>query len=169
MAIQSTRRTLLGGSLLAGAFSAIVEQPSQALSHRVIRQDTTATVGEGRSPGWVCVVHTVQDPYDVTRLVRPEEPETGMRYVAADIEIRNEIDEPLNFTVYSIYFLSEDGLEHAVGSAAGDEPLLPSFNMSPGDRVRGWVWSAVPEDARLSEVAYYGPPPRVTIALPDAG
>lgn len=62
-----------------------------------------------------------------------------------------------------------DGFEYSSGAVAGSEPLLPSLNMLAGDRVRGWVWYAVPEAAQVVELAYVAPPPRLAVSLSDTG
>jgi hypothetical protein len=131
-----------------------------------LRQDAPPVVGEATSPTWVFVVHTLQDPY-TGMVIRPVEPEPGTRHVDAEIEIRNDSNDPLNFASDLVRLRDIDAVEYGIGVVAGSEPLLPSLNKAPGDRLRGWVWYAVPEAAQLTGLVFYAPSPRLDIAVPE--
>jgi len=163
---QSTRRTLLGTTLITVAGASVLGTRRSASARSAVIQDDQPLVGEMASPSWVFVVHALQDPY-AGEVIRPEEPEPGTRYVGAEVEIRNDSQDPLNFSSSGVRLLDDAGFEYVSGSVAGSEPLLPSLNMSPGDRVRGWVWYAVPEAGQLVEIVYVAPSPRLAVILSD--
>lgn len=164
MTNHSTRRTFLGTTLVAAGGVSLLGLRGSASARSAFMQDEQPLVGEVASPSWVFVINTLQDPY-AGEVIRPEEPEPGTRYVGAEVEIRNDSQEPLNFTPGSVRLLDDAGFEYVSGSVAGSEPLLPSLNMSPGDRIRGWVWYAVPEAAQLVEIVYVAPSPRLAVNL----
>jgi hypothetical protein len=164
---HSTRRHLIGSTLVASS-AALVGATQPASIAAAMRQDATPAVGEAGSPAWVLVVHTFQDPY-AGEIIRPEEPQPGIRYIGAEVEIRNESEDPLNFSPGNVRLMDSDGIEYPSGAVAGSDPLIASLNMSPGDRVRGWVWYGVPEASQIVEVVYIAPSPRIVVALPQGG
>lgn len=166
MTDHSTRRTFLGTTLIAAAGVSILGTRSSASGRSAVVQDDQALVGEMASPSWVFVVHALQDPY-AGEVIRPAEPVPGTRYVGAEVEIRNDSQDPLNVSSSNVRLLDNAGFEYVSGSVAGSEPLLPSVNMSPGDRIRGWVWYAVPEAGQLMEIVYIAPSPRLAVVLSD--
>ncbi len=130
-------------------------------------QDTPTPVPEvGRSgpPDWTFIVVRMQDPYE-GEIVQTDEPERGMRFVAADVAIDNESDQSLAFSVGDVRLRDSTGLEARAGSVVGSAPALNNRNLNPGERARGWVWFAVPVDARLAEVVLVAPSPRLRVLL----
>lgn len=164
----ATRRAFLGTTLATAAGAAGLGAPVPAAARLAGLQDEQPLVGEATSPSWLFVVHALQDPYEGD-IVRPEEPEPGTRYVAAQVALRNESVEPLNAVAGGVRLVDEDGFEYLPGTVFGTEPRLPTLNMPPGFRVRGWVWYVVPEDAQLSELIYVPPPPRLAVDLSPDG
>lgn len=164
----ASRRAFLGTTLATAAVAAGLGARDPAAARLAGIQDEPPLVGESRSPTWVFVVHSVQDPYAGV-LVRPAEPQAGMRYVAADVEIRNESTFPLEFGNNGVRLVGGDGVEYPSGLVAGSEPALPIFTLEPANRMRGWVWYAVPEVAPVVGLVHYGPRPRLPVPLPPAG
>jgi len=160
---SSTRRRFFGQTIASATTLALGTQTATAFQTLAAMQEESLG-GEATSPTWVFVLHSLQDPY-AGEIVRPEEQAPGTRYLGADVEIRNESGEPLNFAPGGVRLVDADGFEYTSGAVAGSEPLLPSLNMLSGDRVRGWVWYAVPEAAQVVELAYVAPPPRLAVRL----
>jgi len=157
-----SRRTFLS-LMIAATGGAVLGTPLVM----AVRQDDPMVIGDVRSPAWTFVVHTLQDPY-AGDLVRPEQPAEGMRYVGADVEVRNGVQGPLNFRSGDIRLVDTEGFEYHIDwTVAGSEPPLPDVNMSPGGQVRGWLWYAVPEASRLVELVYNAPSPRLAVTLPE--
>src|SRR5215213_4332740 len=124
-------------------------------------------VGQAEMPHWVFTIQVFQDPY-AGELTRPAEPEPGVRYVAAEVVIENQSDQPLEFTASDVRLRDEQGVEYAVSSGVvGEEPKLVSQNLPDGERTRGWVWFAVPQDAAITEVRFVPPPPQLRVQLPS--
>lgn len=144
----------------------ILTHGTQSSVRSAVAQGDQSVVGKMTSPSWVFVVHALQDPY-AGEDIRPEEPVPGTRYVGAEVAIRNDSQEPLNVSSSSVRLLDNAGFEYVSGSVVGSEPLLPSVNMSPGDRIRGWVWYAVPEAGQLMEIVHIAPSPRLAVVLSD--
>ena len=124
-------------------------------------------VGQAEMPHWVFTVQVFQDPYAGV-LTRPAEPEPGMRYVAAEIVIENQSDQPLDFTASDVRLRDEQGVEYAANSAVvGEEPKLVSQNLPDGERTRGWVWFTVPEGTAITELRFVPAPPQLRVRLPN--
>jgi hypothetical protein len=124
-------------------------------------------VGQAEMPRWVFTVQIFQDPYAGV-LTRPAEPEPGMRYIAAEVVIKNQSDQPLEFAATDVRLRDEQGVEYAVSSGVvGEEPKLVSQNLPDGERTRGWVWFAVPQDVAITEVRFVPPPPQLRVQLPS--
>jgi hypothetical protein len=107
-------------------------------------------VGQAEMPRWIFTVLMFQDPYEGV-LTRPAEPEPGVRYIAAEVRIENQSDQPLEFAASDIRLRDEQGTEYASSSAVvGAEPKLTGQKLPDGERTRGWVWFAVPDNAGCS-------------------
>jgi hypothetical protein len=127
----------------------------------------TALVGQAEMPHWVFTVQVFQDPYAGV-LTRPAEPEPGIRYIAAEIVIENQSDQPLDFTSSDVRLRDEQGIEYGVNSAVvGEEPKLVSQNLPDGERTRGWVWFTVPEGTAITELRFVPAPPQLRVRLPN--
>jgi hypothetical protein len=125
-------------------------------------------VGQAEMPHWIFTVQVFQDPYAGV-LTRPAEPEPGMRYIAAEVIIENQSDQPLDFTASEVRLRDEQGVEYASNSAvAGEEPKLVSQNLPDGERTRGWVWFSVPEGTAITELRFVPAPPQLRVRLPNA-
>jgi hypothetical protein len=124
-------------------------------------------VGQAEMPQWIFTVQVFQDPYAGV-LTRPAEPEPGMRYIGAEVVIENQSDQPLEFTASDVRVRDEQGVEYAVNSGVvGAEPKLVSQNLPDGERTRGWVWFAVPQDAAITELRFAPAPPQLRVQLPS--
>ena len=125
-------------------------------------------VGQAEMPHWVFTVQVFQDPY-AGILTRPAEPEPGIRYIAAEVVIENQSDQPLDFTASDVRIRDEQGIEYVANSAViGEEPKLVSQNLPDGERTRGWVWFTVPEGTAITEVRFVPAPPQLRVRLPNA-
>ena len=118
-------------------------------------------------PEWFLSLLTMQDPYP-GRIQAPAQPPAGTRYVAAELQIDNESDQPLNFTPTDVRLRDVAGVEYRGGTAIGQEPMLNARNLNGGERSRGWVWFTVAESAQLVELVYVAPPPVYRAALAEA-
>jgi hypothetical protein len=91
-----------------------------------------------------------------------------MRYIGAEVVIENQSDQPLEFTATDVRLRDEQGVEYAVNSGVvGAEPKLVSQNLPDGERTRGWVWFAVPQDAAITELRFAPAPPQLRVQLPS--
>lgn len=123
-------------------------------------------VGQAEMPRWVFVVLVLQDPYTGV-LTRPAEPEPGIRYIGAEVVIENQSDQPLEFAASDVRLRDEQGVEYSSSSAViGEEPKLTGQNLPDGERTRGWVWFAIPEDAVITELRFIAPPPQLRVQIP---
>jgi hypothetical protein len=127
---------------------------------------TSEMVGQAEMPRWIFTVVVFQDPY-AGELTRPTEPEPGMRYIAAEVRIENQSDQPLEFAASDVRLRDEQGSEYASSSAVvGAEPKLTGQNLPDGERTRGWVWFSVPDNAVITELRFIAPPPQLRVQLP---
>jgi hypothetical protein len=125
-------------------------------------------VGRAEMPQWIFTVQAFQDPYAGV-LTRPAEPEPGIRYIGAEVVIENHSDQPLEFAATDVRLRDEQGVEYAVSSGVvGSEPKLVSQNLPDGERTRGWVWFAVPQDAAITELRFVPAPPQLRVQLPSS-
>ena len=124
-------------------------------------------IGQAEMPQWLFTVQVFQDPYAGV-LTRPVEPEPGIRYVAVEVVIENQSDQPLDFTASDVRVRDEQGVEYSGDSAVvGEEPKLVSQNLPDGERTRGWVWFSIPENAAITEVRFVTAPPQLRVQLPS--
>jgi hypothetical protein len=124
-------------------------------------------IGQAEMPRWIFVVLILQDPYAGV-LTRPAEPEPGMRYVGAEVRIENQSDQPLEFATTDVRLRDEQGVEYPTSAAVvGEEPRLTGQNLPDGERTRGWVWFAIPENAVITEMRFVAPPPQLRVQLPS--
>jgi hypothetical protein len=157
---RATRRELLGSAAAGMAVVALrTERASAQATPEAASTDRTAG-----APNWSFILHSYQDNYS-GKIQAPQERPAGMRFVAADVEIVDDSDQPLAFTPIDIRLRSADGIEYRGGSAIGMEPTINPRNLNPGERSRGWVWFTVPEGITASEIVYFAPQPQFRIAL----
>ena len=169
---RTTRRRLVGGTVLLGTAAALSATDAStaagsgrgAESQMVASMQEAEKVGEATMPSWTFVVLTYQDPY-AQPLLSPKEPEAGKRYIGAQVEIRNDSDRPLAVSPGQIRLRDSDALEYVSGLAVGSDPRLFDVNMSPGERVRGWVWYVVPEAAQAVEIFYVPAAPQLRVEV----
>ena len=164
---RPNRRTLIGTALL-GPIATTLAAPSTSSGRFVALQEAATPLGEVTAPPWVFIVYVLQDPYTGT-VLRPAEPMAGMRYIGAEVEVRNDSQDPLNVTSSSVRIRDTDGYEYIPGTVAGSEPLLANLNLGTSERIRGWIWFAVPEASVLDDIAFLAPSPRLTLPLTPPG
>jgi hypothetical protein len=117
-------------------------------------------------PRWIFRVLVLQDPYAGVH-TPPAEPEPGVRYIAAEVRIENQSDQPLEFAASDVRLRDEQGVEYTSDSTvSGEEPKLTGQNLPDGERTRGWVWFSVPEIAVITEMRFLAPPPQLRVQLP---
>jgi hypothetical protein len=131
------------------------EAPRDALARQSTPEATTNRIGP---PQWFLSLISLQDPYPGL-IQAPAEPPAKTRYIAAELQIDNDSDQPLNFTPTDIRLRDEAGFEYRGGTAIGQEPMLNARNLNAGERSRGWVWFTVAADAHLVEMIYVAPAP----------
>ncbi len=90
----------------------------------------------------------------------------GTRYVAAEVGIDNESDQPLNFTPADIRLRDTAGVEYRGGTALGTEPAISPRNMNLSERSRGWVWFTVAAESQFVQLVYAAPQPQLRVDLP---
>ena len=127
-------------------------------------QSATPSVVTAPVPDWRFVVHGVQDPYLGVLTSGPELAE-GMRDVAFNVEVVNASDQPLTIANNVISLSDDEGYIYRSGNVAGSEPPLQFLTLLGGQRVRGWVWFRVLEDATLSELFLVVSAPELRLGL----
>lgn len=125
-------------------------------------------VGTTTGPAWAFVVHLVQDPYPGV-IVYPEELPAGTRGVAAEVEVVNGSDQPLAFDPYQIRLRDSAGVSYQAGDVFGGESDLEGRNLEGGELARGWVWFAVPAEARPIELVLIPQAPEFRVPLTRTG
>jgi hypothetical protein len=166
MQSRATRRGFFGTAARIGAGAAVLGSASAGAAHVAALQADGQIVGEAVPPQWRFVVHSVQDPY-TGELHQPDEPEEGVRYIGADIEIRNESQQPLNVSPTVVRSLDIEGRQYPSGEVQGAEVALVHVNLLPGEVSRGWVWFGVPDAAQITGMVYVAPAPRLHVPLLD--
>ena len=123
--------------------------------------------GQIEMPKWVLVVHEFQDPY-LRRIISPAQLAPGTRYIGAHVEVRNDSSLPLAVTTGQMRLRMIDGTHYQAGAAGvyGEDPRLFEINTLPGERVRGWVYFAVPQEAELVGFVYAVSAPQLLLPLP---
>lgn len=151
--------------LASGAWLGAEDEASAAIA----AQNQSATpaaniVGSAKAPDWTFIVHSYHDPYQ-GQIQVPKQAPPQTRYVAAEIEIDNNADQPLNFNPADVRVRDGNGTEYRGGSALGTEPFVSARNLNGGERSRGWIWFTVTAGVQLVELAYLGPQPEFRIDL----
>jgi len=148
------RTAALSGTALAvaglGATSGI---PVRASIQATPTTDPIETVNP---PQWVYRVFGYQDPYrgNATR-----DPLPGTRWVAAEVGVNNESDQPLSLSTSDLRVRLSSGLEVRAGEIAGTEPRLNPRNLNAGENARGWVWFLVEEGVDVQQLVYVADAP----------
>jgi hypothetical protein len=162
--VRTSRRQLLGAAALAAPIPGLTGAEETGAAAQA-----TPTVGvpqEIAAPDWIFGVVQFLDPYAGTIQV-PQTPPAGTRYVAAEVEIDNDSDQPLAFTPAEIRLRDTNGVEYRGGSALGTEPSINQRNLNGGERSRGWVWFTIAADAKPVELVYVGPQPQFRVILAE--
>ena len=113
-------------------------------------------------PDWRFIVVTYEDPYS-REMLQPQEPEPGKRYIAAEVEVRNNSDRPLAVAPGQIRLRDADAVDYTNSGLVGSDPRLYDVNMLPGERVRGWVWYGVAEGVQPVELVYVPAAPQLRV------
>lgn len=119
------------------------------------------------APDWRFVVHGIQDPYAGV-LPNPSESSRGLRYVAFDVEVINDSDQPLTYGANAISLRDDEGFSYRSGAVSGSEPALGARALMGGERARGWVWFGVREDAQLRQIVLIPSAPELAIDVAAA-
>ncbi|MEA2512797.1 MAG: hypothetical protein QOF33_4245 [Thermomicrobiales bacterium] len=143
---------------------AMAQQATPVVTSEATGQDQP--IGQAETPPWTFTVLQFQDPYS-GRITQPRDQQPGTRYVGAEVRIANGSDQPLDFSNADVLLRDADGVSYAGGRVVGSEPKLVSQNLPDGERTRGWVWFAVPEDVTIVEIRFVGPSPVFTVSLAE--
>lgn len=112
------------------------------------------------------IVHSIENYTDFDKYSEPDE---GMRYVTIDVEVSNLSSEVQSYNGLNYYFRDADSYKYD-DSAWGKEPRLGSGDLSPGDKIRGWVTIELPEDIEITEIlvspCYIDPPAIIKLDTP---
>ena len=149
--------------LLTGAFLFVFAWIGRPAA---LGQSSTPGAVTAPAPDWAFVVHGMQDPYAGV-LTNPEEPAPGMRYVAFEVEVVNASDQPLSFASNAVHLWDDEGFSYRSGAVTGSEPALPGRTLPEGERARGWVWFAVPEDVTLTDILLVPSAPELRVGLDE--
>jgi hypothetical protein len=169
VAAKASRRRLLATAALAGSGLAVPGRAGAAQAGATPPATAPArAVGQADTPRWTFVVAVLLDPYP-GQLIRPQQPDPALRYVATEVQILNASDQPLEFSPSDVRLRDDRGVEYAGGSVAGTEPRLVGQNLPGGERTRGWLWFAVPKDVLLTELRLSAPSPQLRVPLSSPG
>jgi hypothetical protein len=156
-------RTLVWAPLLVFAGVMLI-----AGSHLPVVFGQTATPEAAASaPDWRFIVHGIQDPYAGV-LPNPSESSRGLRYVAFDVEVINDSDQPLTYGANAISLRDQEGFSYRSGTVTGGEPALPARTLMSGERARGWVWFGVRENAQLRQIVLIPSAPELAVDVAAA-
>ncbi len=131
-----------------------------------VGEPTPTPFGTATAPAWLLVAGLLLDPYP-GQIVFPAELPPGVRVVATEVEVVNRSDQPLAVAPYAISVRDTAGYGYLGGGLTGTEPALQARTLGKGERARGWVWFAVPVDARLTELVFAPSVPELAIDLPS--
>lgn len=184
MALHGARRSGLTGlpltrrsALAAGAAGLAALRTSSALGQQADgtpdASGAASTPGVGEEihreatmPDWRFTVVAIRDPYQPADANAQQIP-AGMRMVAYQVILTNNSVESMEFGISDVRLRDIDGFEYRAGERIGDEPRLSSQNLPGGDRIRGWVWYAIPEVATPTSLVLVAPGPRLRIRLDE--
>jgi hypothetical protein len=158
-------RWWLSALLLIGAFL-LLPVLARTGGPAAFGQSSTPGAVTAPAPDWAFVVHGMQDPYAGV-LTNPQEPAPGMRYVAFEVEVVNASDQPLSFANNAVHLWDDEGFSYRSGAVTGSEPALPGRTLPGGERARGWVWFAVPEDVTLTDILLVPSAPELRVGLDE--
>jgi hypothetical protein len=175
MARKTTRRQLLATGALPVAGVAVAHslgivniEARQAFA----AQEATPSaqeVGTAQAPAWSFTVTQYHDPWGGA-VSRPETPPAGTRYIGAEVVIRNDSEDPMEYTTRDIFLRSIDGVQYPAGEVTSDDvPALVNQNLPDQERARGWVWFAVRQEDEITSVQFVGPSPVFRVRLPEPG
>jgi hypothetical protein len=169
--LRSLRRRMLGAA--AGAAVpltiAVPEAAGRAFQKRppgYTRMESDEDVGRLVSPDGIVLVLAVQDPYQ-GQLVRPTEPNPAKRYLAVELELRSTSEPGWFNGLWQFGVRDTNGTEYIGGNdVVGSDPRLFEVELPAGESARGWLYIAVPKQARLTDFFYY---PRLRLPWPGSG
>jgi hypothetical protein len=95
---------------------------------------------------------TVEDP--ATRPGMFYEPEEGKKLVAVELIVGNVSGETFSSNVLNATLVDTAGFLYAAEFSSAVEDGLELLDVSPGERVRGWVGFVVPRDAIPASLKY---------------
>ncbi len=105
-------------------------------------------------PGARIVVLEVVDQAEPGAFFAPEE---GERLVGVRVVIENQGAGPLPVNPLNAHLEDDEGTAHSAELGASNEyEQIATLDLLPGERVEGWMFFAVPEDATPARLAYSG-------------
>ncbi len=172
MTSSTTRRRFIGSVALTGSGLTLASQGNEHAAGAAVRQEASPAsagiYGTTRGPAWTFTIHDYQDPYS-GEVTRPEEPPPGTRYVGADVQIDNEIDNQTNqvliFDRDDVRLRDQAGYEYRAGFTFGDAPAFDGRTLNPGERARGWVWFTVSTESEITEMIFLPSSPQFLIPI----
>jgi hypothetical protein len=121
----------------------------------------------GTMPNWSIAVHEYQNPYQGT-ISTPKELDPTKRYIGAEIEVINDSDRPLAVIASQFRLRGNDSVNYPSGGFSGRGPRITDMNTLPGERQRGWVYFAVPDEVEILQMVYSPSDPQIFMDVPAA-
>jgi hypothetical protein len=175
--VRTNRRRLVGAAAFAGSavtLSAPFIRPALAQDEddpppTEQPEDETEPIGQATPPAWIFTVVNVFDPFE-GQVEQAEEIPGGSRVVTALVQVDNDSEQALEVSPYYVRFRDADGADYQGGyvTGGGTIPQLNQRTLNPGERARGWIWAAVPENAALLEIVFGAPSPQLRVPLPTS-
>lgn len=116
-----------------------------------VERDVPAALGETvERDGYSLTAESVEDPTTPGTLYTPEE---GKKLLAVQIVVGNESDKVISVNPLNTFLVDTDGYVYTA-ELGGRDGQINTTDLSPGERVRGWVAFEVPEGATPESVRY---------------
>jgi hypothetical protein len=113
------------------------------------------------------IIHSIENFTDYGKY---DEPNEGMRDIVFDVEIKNLSNEVQSYNPNNYNLRDNDYYRYDNRGGGRKEPRLSSGELSPGDKVRGWVTLEVPKGVTVTEIlaetCYCGPPAIIKLDPP---
>lgn len=111
-------------------------------------QEPTDTVEQY---GYLLSAVTAEDPTTPGRLYTPKE---GKKLVAIEIIVGNVSGEPLHVNPLDATLVDSEGFTYEVELGGRDGQLMCCPDLSPGEKVKGWVAFEIPEGATPATIKF---------------
>ncbi len=100
--------------------------------------------------GYSLTATTIQDPATPGMLFTPK---AGYKLVAVEITVGNVSGDQLSVNPLGSYLVDSNGFVYAL-ELMGVDNQLATADLNQGEKVKGWVAFAIPQDAHLSSIKY---------------